>query len=423
MNLSELRNADPDIYDSIVKEAERQHAGLELIASENFTSIPVLQASGSVLSNKYAEGYPGKRYYGGCEFVDEAERLAIDRCKELFQAEHANVQPHAGALANMAAYMAVMKPGQTLLGMNLTHGGHLTHGSPVNFSGQLYRAIAYGVKETDGRIDYDAVRDIAHKEKPRVIVAGASAYPRTIDFQTFGEIAREVDAVLIVDMAHIAGLVAGAAHPSPVPHADIVTSTTHKTLRGPRSGFIVSREKWGKPIDKQVFPGMQGGPLMHIIAAKAVAFREAQQPEFKQYAAAVVANARALASALLERGFDLVSGGTDNHLLLMDLRSRGELTGKLAEEALGRAHITVNKNTVPGEQRSPFVTSGIRIGTAAMTTRGMRGQEFTRIGNWIADILEKPNDEMTIGRVGDEVNELCDEFPLYPEFRGEHARV
>jgi glycine hydroxymethyltransferase len=423
MNLHELRNADPDIYDSIVKEADRQHSGLELIASENFTSVPVLQASGSVLSNKYAEGYPGKRYYGGCEFVDEAERLAIARCKELFAGEHANVQPHSGASANMAAYMAVMKPGETLLGMNLTHGGHLTHGSPVNFSGQLYRPVAYGVREQDGRIDYDLVRDLARKEKPRVIVAGASAYPRVIDFKIFGEIAREVSAVLVVDMAHIAGLVAGDAHPNPVPHADIVTSTTHKTLRGPRSGFIVCRESWAKPIDKQVFPGMQGGPLMHIIAAKAVAFREALQPEFKQYAATVVANARALASALLERGFDLVSGGTDNHLLLMDLRSRGELTGKVAEEALGRAHITVNKNTVPGEKRSPFVTSGIRIGTAAMTTRGMRGPEFKRIGNWIADVLENPEDAATIRRVGEEVNELCDEFPLYPEFRGEHARV
>jgi glycine hydroxymethyltransferase len=423
MNLSELRTADPEIYDSIVKEADRQHAGLELIASENFTSIPVLQASGSVMSNKYAEGYPGKRYYGGCEFVDEAERLAIERCKELFRAEHANVQPHAGALANMAAYMAVMKPGDTLLGMNLTHGGHLTHGSPVNFSGQLYKVAAYGVREEDGRIDYDGVRELARREKPRVIVAGASAYPRTIDFKAFGEIAREVGAVLVVDMAHIAGLVAGDAHPSPVPHADIVTSTTHKTLRGPRSGFIVCREAWAKPIDKQVFPGMQGGPLMHIIAAKAVAFREALQPEFKQYAHAVVANARTLAAALLERGFDLVSGGTDNHLLLMDLRSREALTGKLAEEALGRAHITVNKNTVPGEQRSPFVTSGIRIGTAAMTTRGMGATEFKQIGHWMADVLENPTDEATIQRVGDEVNELCDEFPLYPEFRGEHARV
>ena len=423
MHMHELRDADPEVYNSIVNEAERQHDGLELIASENFTSIPVLQAAGCVMTNKYAEGYPGKRYYGGCQFVDDAERLAIERCKQLFQAEHANVQPHAGALANMAAYMAVMKPGDTLLGMNLSHGGHLTHGSPVNFSGQLYRVVAYGVHEQDGRIDYDAVRELARKERPRVIVAGASAYPRIIDFKKFGEIAREVEAVLVVDMAHIAGLVAGDAHPSPVPHADIVTSTTHKTLRGPRSGFIVCREQWAKPIDKQVFPGMQGGPLMHIIAAKAVAFREALQPEFKAYAAHVVANARSLAEVLLERGFDLVSGGTDNHLLLLDLRNRGELTGKIAEEALGRAEITVNKNTVPGEQRSPFVTSGIRIGTAALTTRGMGSAEFRRIGGWIADVLESYTDESTINRVRQQVHELCEDFPLYPEFRGEHARV
>jgi glycine hydroxymethyltransferase len=423
MHLNELRTSDPDIYGAITREAERQHAGLELIASENFTSVAVLQASGSVMSNKYAEGYPAKRYYGGCEFVDEAEQLAIDRCKQLFGAEHANVQPHAGAIANMAAYMSTMKPGETLLGMNLTHGGHLTHGSHVNFSGQLYRAVQYGVRESDGRIDYDEVRELARKERPRVIVAGASAYPRIIDFKAFADIAREVEAVFIVDMAHIAGLVAGDAHPSPVPHADIVTSTTHKTLRGPRSGFVVSREKWAKAIDKVVFPGMQGGPLMHIIAAKAVAFREALQPEFKAYAANVVANARTLGTTLLERGFDLVSGGTDNHLLLMDLRSRGDLSGKVAEEALGRAHITVNKNTVPGEQRSPFVTSGIRIGTAAMTTRGMRGSEFKQIGHWIADILENPNDEDLARRVGAQVNELGDQFPLYPEFRGEHVRV
>jgi glycine hydroxymethyltransferase len=423
MHLNELRTADPEIYDSIVNESDRQHAGLELIASENFVSVPVLQACGSIMTNKYAEGYPGRRYYGGCEFVDDAERLAIERCRQLFGGEHANVQPHSGASANLAAYMAVMKPGETLLGMNLTHGGHLTHGSHVNFSGQLYRAVAYGVHERDGRIDFDEVRTLARRERPRVIVAGASAYPRIIDFAAFGEIAREVEALLIVDMAHIAGLIAGGAHPSPVPHADIVTSTTHKTLRGPRSGFIVSREQWAKPIDKQVFPGLQGGPLMHIIAAKAVAFREALQPEFKEYAAAVVANARTLAETLLQRGFDLVSGGTDNHLLLMDLRSRGELTGKTAEEALGRAHITVNKNTVPGEQRSPFVTSGIRIGTAAMTTRGMRAAEFRQIGHWMADVLENPADEAILKRVGGEVNELCDEFPLYPEFRAGHARV
>ena len=359
--MHDLRQHDPEVYDAIMREAERQHDGLELIASENFVSIAVMQAAGSLLTNKYAEGYPGKRYYGGCEHVDVVERLALERCKELFASDHVNVQPHSGASANMAAFLAVMKPGDTLLGMNLTHGGHLTHGSPVNFSGQLYRAVAYGVREDDGLIDYDAVRDIAKRERPRVIIAGASAYARTIDFEAFGRIAKEVDALLIVDMAHIAGLIAGGAHPSPVPHADIVTSTAHKTLRGPRSGFILAREEYGKAIDKQVFPGMQGGPLMHIIAAKAVAFREALRPEFSDYARQVVANARALADMLLERGFQLVSGGTDNHLLLVDLRGHGDLSGKVAEEALGRARITVNKNTVPGEQRSPFVTSGIRL--------------------------------------------------------------
>jgi len=419
--MHDLQRADPEIYAAIMREAERQHDGLELIASENFVSVPVLQAAGSLLTNKYAEGYPGKRYYGGCEFVDVVERLAIDRCQELFAAEHANVQPHSGASANMAAYMAVMKPGDTILGMNLTHGGHLTHGSPVNFSGQLYRAVAYGVREDDGRIDFDQVREVAQKERPRVIVAGASAYSRVIDFATFAEIAREVDATFVVDMAHIAGLIAGGVHPSPVPHAHIVTSTAHKTLRGPRSGFILTGSSLAKAIDKQVFPGMQGGPLMHIIAAKAVAFKEALEADFKEYAKQVVMNARALADSLLGRGFDLVSGGTDNHLLLMDLRSRGELSGKVAEEALGQAHITVNKNTVPGEQRSPFVTSGIRLGTAALTTRGMREPEFGRIGEMIADVLESPADETAIASVRSAVHELCDAFPLYPEFRAEHA--
>jgi glycine hydroxymethyltransferase len=314
-----------------------------------------------------------------------------------------------------------MKPGDTLLGMNLSHGGHLTHGSPVNFSGQLYRVVAYGVREDDGRINYDALRETAHRERPRVIMAGASAYSRIIDFAAFADIAREVEAVLIVDMAHIAGLVAGGVHPSPVAHADIVTSTAHKTLRGPRSGFILSREVQAKPIDKQVFPGMQGGPLMHIIAAKAVAFREALQPDFKNYAQQVVANAQALAESLQARGFDLVSGGTDNHLMLMDLRSRGELSGKVAEAALGRAQITVNKNTVPGEQRSPFVTSGIRLGTAALTTRGMGTAEFTQIGGLIADVLESPEDESVTNGTRKAVHELCEAFPLYPEFRTEHA--
>jgi glycine hydroxymethyltransferase len=417
--MNELQQQDPEIFDAIVNEANRQHASLELIASENFTSTAVLEAAGTVLTNKYAEGYPGRRYYGGCEHVDVVETLAIQRAKQLFGAEHANVQPHSGAQANMAAYLATMKPGDTLLGMNLSHGGHLTHGSPVNFSGQIYRAVAYGVGP-DGLIDYDAMRDIARRERPKVIVAGASAYPRIIDFAAFAEVAREVEAVLLVDMAHIAGLVAGGAHPSPVPHADIVTSTTHKTLRGPRSGFILSREPFAKPIDKQVFPGMQGGPLMHIIAAKAVAFGEALQPAFSEYAHAVVANAKALAARLMERGFDLVSGGTDNHLLLLDLTSHPELTGKLAEEALERAGITTNKNTVPGEQRSPFVTSGVRIGTAALTTRGMGISEMQRVGDMIADVLEAPEDEKVAEQVRRRVAELVEAFPLYPEFRRQH---
>lgn len=411
-----LFRADPEIQDAIRGEAERQHDTLELIASENFTSPAVLEAMGSVLTNKYAEGYPGRRYYGGCEWVDIVERLAIERCKELFGAEHANVQPHAGAQANMAAYMALLEPGDTLLGMSLTHGGHLTHGSPVNFSGRLYRVVAYGVGERDGRIDYDQVRELARRERPRVIVAGASAYARTIDFEAFGGIAREVDAALVVDMAHIAGLVAGGVHGSPVPHADVVTSTTHKTLRGPRGGFILCREAHAQAIDKQVFPGLQGGPLMHVIAAKAVAFREALAPTFREYARQVVSNARALAEALRARGFELVSGGTDTHLVLVDLRGR-ELTGKDAEAALDRARITVNKNTVPGETRSPFVTSGIRIGTAALTTRGMGTAELARVGAWIADVLDAPTNEIVTGRVRAEVAALCDAFPLYTDLR------
>ena len=419
--MRELQRADREIYDSIINEANRQHESVELIASENFTSVPVLQALGSVMTNKYAEGYPGKRYYGGCEFVDVAERHAIERCRQLFGAEHANVQPHSGAQANMAAYMATLKPGETLLGMSLSHGGHLTHGSPVNFSGQLYRVAAYGVREETGRIDYDEVRDVARRERPRIVVAGASAYARLIDFQNMADIAREVDAKLVVDMSHVAGLVAGGVHPSPVPHADIVTSTTHKTLRGPRGGFLMGRAELGKAIDKQVFPGMQGGPLMHVIAAKAVAFKEALAPEFAQYARQIVDNARSLAGRLIEQGFDIVSGGTDTHLMLVDLRNRGELSGKDAEEALGRALITVNKNTVPGELRSPFVTSGIRIGTAAMTTRGMKQPEMIRIADWIAQVLAAPASEAVARQVAGQVRELCDAFPLYPQFRREHA--
>jgi len=413
--MESIRRTDPEVFRAISGEVDRQNRFLELIASENLVSTAVLEALGSVLTNKYAEGYPGKRYYGGCEWVDIVERLAIERAKELFGADHANVQPHAGAQANMAVYLAFLKPGDTLLGMSLTHGGHLTHGAPVNFSGQLYRVAAYGVDEKTGLIDYDAVREIARRERPRLIVAGASAYPRVIDFAAFAEVAKEVGAIFMVDMAHIAGLVAGGVHPNPVRWADVVTSTAHKTLRGPRSGFILCREEHAKTIDKQVFPGMQGGPLMHVIAAKAVAFGEALQPAFKEYARQVVENAATLADVLLERGFKLVSGGTDNHLLLVDLSDR-DITGKDAEEALHRARITVNKNTVPGERRSPFITSGIRIGTAALTTRGMGPAEMRRIGGWIADVLESPTDDVT-ERVRGAVAELCDAFPIYPALR------
>ncbi len=407
---------DPEILETIAGEARRQHETLELIASENFCSPAVLAAMGTVLTNKYAEGYPGRRYYGGCEVVDETERLAIERCKSLFGAEHANVQPHSGAQANMAAYMTLMKPGDTLLGMNLSHGGHLTHGSPVNFSGQLYKVAAYGVGEETGRIDYDQVRDLAQRNRPRVIVAGASAYPRLIDFPAFADIARQVDAALIVDMAHIAGLVAGGVHPSPVPYADIVTSTTHKTLRGPRGGFAVTSERYAKGLDKAVFPGMQGGPLMHVIASKAVAFLEAARPDFSGYVRQVLANAAALADALMDRGFRLVSGGTDNHLILLDLSDR-DLSGKDAEAALEHARITTNKNTVPGEKRSPFVTSGVRIGTAALTTRGMDQDDMRQIGTWMADVLEAPHDQDVRRRVSEAVSELTARRPLYEEWR------
>jgi glycine hydroxymethyltransferase len=420
--LDALRTADPDVFQAVSAEADRQHGTLELIASENFASPAVLQAAGTVLTNKYAEGYPGKRYYGGCEHVDVVESLAMGRALELFGGEHANVQPHSGAQANMAAYLALLQPGDTLLGMDLSHGGHLTHGSPVNSSGILYHAVSYGVGE-DGRIDYDRMRDLAREHRPKVIVAGASAYPRIIDFAAFAEVAAEVDARFVVDMAHIAGLVAGGAHPSPVPHADVVTSTTHKTLRGPRGGFVICREAYGKAIDKAVFPGMQGGPLMHVIAAKAVAFGEALQPSFRKYAEAVVRNAQALAEALQERGIELVSGGTDNHLLLVDLTNLGELTGKQAEAALERAHITCNKNTVPGEKRSPFVTSGIRIGTAALTTRGMGVAEMRSVGGWMADVLHAPEDASVAGRVAAQVGELAEAFPLYPAYRDEHEHA
>ncbi|MEX0980417.1 MAG: serine hydroxymethyltransferase [Gemmatimonadota bacterium] len=409
-----LREADPEIWETIRLEAGRQGSQLELIASENFVSEAVLEAAGTVLTNKYAEGLPGKRYYGGCEYVDIVEDLARDRAKELFGADHANVQPHSGAQANMAAYLAFLSPGDRILGMNLSHGGHLTHGSPVNFSGQLFEVSAYGVRESDARIDYDALRKQALAERPKMIIAGASAYARIIDFTAFGEIAREAGALLLVDMAHIAGLVAAGVHPSPVPHADIVTTTTHKTLRGPRGGLILCRTEHAKAIDKSVFPGMQGGPLMHVIAAKAVALKEALRPDFAVYARQIVANAQALGETLVERGFRLVSGGTDNHLVLVDLGD-GELTGKAGEEALEAAGMTVNKNTVPGERRSPFVTSGLRIGTPAVTTRGMREDEMRRIGNWIADVLAEPGSDETRKRVREEIRALCNAFPLYPE--------
>ena len=416
--MDHLRLSDPEIFDAIISEARRQGDGLELIASENFVSPSVLEAMGTVMTNKYAEGLPDKRYYGGCEFVDVVEKLARERAKKLFSAEHANVQPHSGAQANMAAYLAFLDPGDKILGMNLSHGGHLTHGSPVNFSGRLFEVAAYGVREDDGRIDYDALRDQALTERPSMIVAGASAYPRMIDFDVFSEIAKEIEAILMVDIAHIAGLVATGHHPSPVPHGAVVTTTTHKTLRGPRGGMILCTQEHAKVIDKSVFPCMQGGPLMHVIAAKAVAMREALKLEFRDYSAQVIANAKALGSDLKGLGLHLVSGGTDTHLILIDLRdSHEDLTGKDAEAALEASGITVNKNTVPGETRSPFVTSGLRIGTPALTSRGMKEPEMKRIAGWIFQVLESPSNESRILRIRGEVLEFCEEFPLYKEMR------
>jgi glycine hydroxymethyltransferase len=409
--LRPLVAADPTIHGLIRKETARQEQGLELIASENFVSRAVLEAMGSVLTNKYAEGYPGRRYYGGCEVVDEIEQLAIDRALELFGADHANVQPHSGAQANMAAYLAVLEPGDTLMGLMLPHGGHLTHGAKVNASGRLFRPVQYGVDETTGRIDLDVVRTLALAERPKIIITGGSAYPRHIDFAGFAAIAREVEATFMVDMAHFAGLVAAGVCPSPVPHADIVTSTTHKTLRGPRGGFILSREALAKAIDKQVFPGTQGGPLEHVIAAKAVAFAEALTPAFRRYASQVVTNARVMGEALLELGYTLVSGGTDTHLLLLDLRDR-DYSGKDAEEALGQAGMHVNKNTVPGDPKSPFVTSGIRVGTSALTTRGMGEMEMRKVAELIDRVLRSRTDE-AIRAAHREVLELARAFPLY----------
>ncbi|GGK25840.1 serine hydroxymethyltransferase [Caldalkalibacillus thermarum] len=409
-----LHKQDPEIYAAIQAELGRQRSKIELIASENFVSRAVLEAMGSVLTNKYAEGYPGRRYYGGCEHVDVAEELARERVKKLFGAEHANVQPHSGAQANMAVYFTVLQPGDTVLGMNLSHGGHLTHGSPVNFSGTLYNFVDYGVDPDTHRIDYDQVLEKAKQHKPKLIVAGASAYPRVIDFARLKEIADEVGALLMVDMAHIAGLVATGHHPSPVPYADFVTSTTHKTLRGPRGGLILCKAEYAKQIDKAVFPGMQGGPLMHIIAAKAVAFKEALSPEFKAYSQAIIDNAKQLAESLIERGFKLVSGGTDNHLILIDVRNFN-LTGKQAEHLLDEVGITCNKNTIPFDPESPFVTSGIRIGTAAVTTRGFDTQAMEEIADLMALTLKHPEDERKQQEARERVRQLTERFPLYPE--------
>ena len=412
--MSSLATQDPTIARFILNEIERQEAGLEMIASENYVSEAVLQAQGSVLTNKYAEGLPAKRYYGGCEFVDAAEDLARERAKELFGCDRVNVQPHSGAQANMAAYMAVLETGDRIMGMNLSHGGHLTHGSPVNFSGRLYDVVAYGVDESTGRIDYEALREQALATRPKMIVCGASAYPREIDFARFRAVADEVGALLMADIAHIAGLVCTGLHVDPIPHCDFVTTTTHKTLRGPRGGMAMCREEFGKRLNSRVFPGIQGGPLMHVIAAKAVALGEALRPEFSTYAKQVIDNAQALARTLTDGGLSLVSGGTDNHLMLVDLRDT-DLTGKAAEAALGGADITVNKNTVPGETRSPFVTSGLRSGTPALTTRGMREREMEQIGAWILEVLADPENDKLQQRIRSEVGDLCSNFPIYPD--------
>jgi glycine hydroxymethyltransferase len=408
-----LASTDPELTGWLAKEADRQKFGLEMIASENYVSRAVMEAQGSILTNKYAEGYPGKRYYGGCEFVDKIEQLAIDRAKKLFGVEHANVQPHSGSQANMAVYLASMKLGDTVLGMDLSHGGHLTHGSPVNFSGTMFKAVSYGLDPKTHRINFDTVRTKAQETKPALIIAGYSAYPRALDFAKFAEIAKEVGAQLLVDMAHFAGLVATGVHASPVSYADYVTTTTHKTLRGPRGGMILCSEANSKKINSKIFPGIQGGPLEHVIAAKAVAFHEALQPSFKTYCEQIVKNAKALAEGVLAEGFDLVTGGTDNHLILVDLSSK-EITGKDAELALDKAGITVNKNTVPNEKRSPFVTSGVRIGTPALTSRGMKETEMKTIAKWIGQVLKNAGDEKTLGTVHAQVRELCQSFPIYP---------
>jgi len=415
--MSFLEQTDADVFAAIEKETQRLEGNLELIASENVVSEAVLEAQGCVMTNKYAEGYPGKRYYGGCEFVDEVESLAIQRAKELFAADHANVQPHSGSQANMTIYLSVLKPGDTYLGMNLAHGGHLSMGSPVNFSGFIYKVIPYGVSEISETIDYDEVERLAKEHRPKLIVAGASAYPRIIDYPRFRKIADEIGAYLMVDMAHIAGLVAAGLHPSPVPYADFVTTTTHKTLRGPRGGLVLCKAEHAKTVDSKVFPGMQGGPLMHVIAAKAVALKEALSPEFKIYQRQIVKNAQTLAKGLMSSGFRLTSEGTDNHLMLVDLR-KSELTGKVAQETLDKARITVNRNAVPFDTRSPFVTSGVRIGTPAVTTRGMKEKEMERIADFISRALRQVNDDGALRAVADEVGELCKKFPVYPHRLG-----
>lgn len=414
----DLRKADPEIAEAVYNETVRQHSTLELIASENFASRAVLEAAASVFTNKYAEGYPKKRYYGGCEFVDVVESLARNRAKELFGAEFANVQPHSGTQANMGVYFAVLEPGDTMMGMNLSHGGHLSHGHPLNFTGRWYNVVFYGVNRETETIDYDEVLKLAKEHRPKLIVAGASAYPRFIDFKRFREIADEVGAIFMVDMAHIAGLVAAGEHPSPVPYADFVTSTTHKTLRGPRGGFILSRKKYRKELNRAVFPGAQGGPLVHIIAAKAVAFKLAMTDEFKEYSKQIVKNAKTLAATLQDEGLRIVSGGTDNHLMLVDLRSLN-ITGKDAEVALERAGITVNKNTIPFDPQPPLVTSGIRLGTPALTTRGMKEREMEKVGRLISRVLHNIDNEQVIQEVKQEVKKLTDEFPLYPDIRKE----
>jgi glycine hydroxymethyltransferase len=409
-----LADTDPDVARAIADEVHRQNSGLELIASEYFVSRAVLEAAGSVLTNKYAEGYPGKRYYGGCEFVDVAESLAIARAKELFGADHANVQPHSGAQANMAVYFTLLAPGDTVLGMNLAHGGHLTHGHPLNFSGKLYTIVPYGVRQDDERIDYEEFERLAHEHTPKMIMVGASAYPRVIDFARIAQIGRDTRSPIVTDMAHIAGLVAAGVHPSPVPHSDFVTTTTHKTLRGPRGGLVLCRSQYAKDLDRALFPGVQGGPLMHIIAAKAVCLREAMEPAFVEYQRQIVANAKRLAAGLVAAGFRLVSGGTDNHLMLVDVFSKG-LTGKVAEAALGKAGITVNKNAIPFDRNPPMVASGIRVGTPAVTSRGMGEPEMDTIAELISRALGAPEDDGVLAAVRAEVEALCRRFPLYPE--------